>query len=191
MNRRQKILVGVLVVCGAMFVPFWKVVVVPEWPITVVDESGESKPGIEVRQYWNHYSFDGSGISGFYGGQETGTSDANGVIVFPERSFRASLFGVAFAYVGTPLRWINPHASSGPHSYFICPRESCSDTKWYRGNQSELENSVLTIESEETIQKRLDETMERLQQDLGGLPAGESEGGAPPLPPLRKKDANR
>ena len=190
MNRRQKILVTVLLLCAAMFVPFWKVVVVPEWPIRVVDESGQSKPGIEVRQHWNHYSFDGSGIGGFYGGEDTRTSDANGAIVFPERSFRASPLRIAFAYVGNPLRWINPHASTGPHSYFICPSESCSDTKWYRGNQSDLENNVLTIESEETIEKRLDKIMQTAEEDLSGSPVGESALGAPP-PPLHKKDANR
>ena len=147
MNRRQKILVGVLLVCVAIFVPFWKVVVVPEWSITVVDDSGQSKEGIKVRQYWNHYSFDGSGIGGFYGGEDTRTSDANGVIVFPERSFRASPLRIAFAYVGTPLRWINVHASTGPTAYFICQGNvSCSVTMAYRGNQSDLENNVVTIE---------------------------------------------
>jgi hypothetical protein len=180
-------LIAILVVAFvASFFPVMKVTTVPAWTIRVVDEHGVPQSEVEVRQHWNHYSFDGGGFSGRYGGEEARVSDSNGEIAFPERSFRTSAAQWAFATIGTPLRWINVHASTGPHASFICLNASCSMGPWYHGNRSELENNVLTIQSDETIKKQLDEI--RQEWEAAEPPSNFSEDTAP-MPPLRKKAA--
>ena len=183
------VVIAILVVAFvASFFPVMKVTTVPAWTIRVVDEQGIPQPAVAVRQDWNHYSFDGGGYSGLYGGQEDRVSDSNGEIAFPERGFRTSPAMWAFATIGTPLRWINVHASTGPHAYFICLNASCSIGPWYRGSSSELENNVLTIQSDETIRKQLDEL--RQEWDVAEPPSNISEDTAP-MPPLPKKTANQ
>lgn len=149
MNRVILILWGIVVLAIVAFAPVWKVVVVPEWSVKVVDKNGRSVPGAEIRQHWHHYSFDGSGLDSDYGGEQEFISNADGKITFPERSFKASLFSMAFAYVGTPLRWINPHSSTGPTSYLICLSISCGYTEpTYRGNSEVLLNTSIVVESD-------------------------------------------
>ena len=150
MNRLIWVISGVIVLAIVSIAPVWTVVVVPEWPVKVVDKNGRSVAGVEIRQHWHHYSFDGSGIDSDYGGEQEFVSSPEGLIVFPARSFKASLLSIAFAFVGTPLRWINPHSSTGPTSYLVCLSVSCDySTPTYRGNSDALVNTSVVVESDE------------------------------------------
>lgn len=148
MKLSNIIITSLIAVALLAFLPIFKVVVVPEWPINVVDQAGQPVGDFEVREIWHHYSFDGSGIDPAYGGEEELRSNSSGEIIFSERSFRASLFGIAFAKVGSPLRWINVHSSTGESAYFICLSGSCSyeSSPHYRGNAEELSKKTLVVE---------------------------------------------
>lgn len=147
MKLSTVVIITLIVLLVVACLPVFKVVVVPQWPIKVVDISGQLVSNFEVRQHWNHYSFDGSGIDSPYGGEEDLRSNASGDIIFPERSFHASFLRIAFAKIGSPLRWINVHASTGESSYFICLSGSCSyeSEPHYRGNAAELEKNTLVV----------------------------------------------
>jgi len=64
--------------------PF-KTTVVPRWNLHVVDEQGASVPEINVTQHWQHNSLESEGH------EELLKTDAEGRVVFPERSIRAGL----------------------------------------------------------------------------------------------------
>lgn len=156
------------------------------------------QPGVEVRQHWNHYSFDGSGVGGIYGGEEDRRTGSDGEITFPERSFRTSAFRWGLATIGTPLRWINIHASTGPHSSLMCPEQACEGLHWYTGNKSQIENTILTVESPEKRERTLENTKkyEPLPNPDGvgfgpGLSISDDDESAPPPPPPLKQPANR
>jgi hypothetical protein len=133
--------------CGVLaLVPSIEIVVVPEWPMRVVDTAGNPVAGAEVRQHWNHYSFNASGTGDAYGGEEILASDANGQIVFPERSFRVGLLSLALSKIGGPFRWFDLHASTGPSAYFVCYNVSCRYSEpTYRGEPEELLNTVIVV----------------------------------------------
>ncbi len=182
--KRPRILIFLILVLFGLLVPLIKVTVVPERTIGVLDEQGNPQNDIEVRQIWNHYSFDGSGLSGLYGGEEVRTSSANGEITFPERSFRVGAASWLWATLGSPLRWINVHASTGPHSYFICIDTNCAQPPWYRGNPEDLENNVLIVESEETVRKRLEEIIRKIEQPPMANSRDDAVHDGPPPPPI-------
>ena len=52
---------------------------VPEWHLTVQDESGNRLPGVQVEESWNNYSF------WFAEGYDLRRSDENGEVVFQSR----------------------------------------------------------------------------------------------------------
>jgi hypothetical protein len=170
MNRTRLVAIIIVFTVVVLFIPIIKVVVVPQWTIHVVNEAGDPQGDVDVRQHWRHYSFDGSGINDVYGGEEVRSSDLNGEIVFPERAFRASALSWLAAKVGSPERWINIHSSTGPSSYFICMNASCDVGPSYRGRERDLENNVLTVESEDTIHRLNEESIRRLDENPLGLP---------------------
>lgn len=182
--KRPSILIIVIIVLLVLLVPLIKVSVVPERTIKVLDEQGNPQNDIEVRQIWNHYSFDGSGVSNLYGGEEVRTSAANGEITFPERSFRVGAASWLWATLGSPSRWINVHASTGPHSYFLCVRSNCSQPPSYRGNPEDLENNLLIVESKETIRKRLKEIIGKTEQSPMANSRDDAVNDGPPPPPI-------
>ncbi len=139
---------GIVLLVLFCMLPIFEVVVVPAWTINVLDSDAQPLAGIKVEQHWHHWSFDGSGMSGSYGGTELGVSNAAGEIDFPKRSFRASLFNIAASTIGSPMRWINVHESTGPRSTFYCKNASCfSDGPHYRGNSDDLLKNVITVKS--------------------------------------------
>ncbi len=148
LKRSKVLIISVVTIAVLAMVPMFKVVVVPQWPIKVVDEAGQPVNDFEVRQHWLHYSFDGSGLNPAYGGEETLQSSSSGEIIFPERSFRASLLGIVFAKIGSPLRWINVHSSTEESAYFNCLSGSCpyESSPHYRGKTDELKKNILVVE---------------------------------------------
>ena len=73
---------GILVLL--LIFPF-KTVVVPSWPVRVVDETGRPIPGIYVTEHWQHYMLDD------YGQEEMRSTDSYGAVEFSERSIRSSV----------------------------------------------------------------------------------------------------
>jgi hypothetical protein len=102
-----------------IFVPI-STTAVPEWRVRVVDTNGDPRPGVLIRQSWKHYSY---GDEEAYRGEEELTSDGSGVVVFRERTVRASLFYRVFIAVCDVLKLFIRHSSSGVHAAIMAPYE--------------------------------------------------------------------
>lgn len=71
--------------CAALILLFpFKITVVPEWRVRVLDDTGKPFAKVKVVQIWNHHSLD------VVGHDEQWTDD-NGYVLFPERTTRAGL----------------------------------------------------------------------------------------------------
>jgi len=166
--------IGILAFFAFFALPVIPVEVVPQWTVRVTDEQGHPRPNT-VREIWHHYSFDGSGLNPLYGGEEDLVTDDQGVVVFPERRIHVSLGMWGIATVGTPMRWINIHASTGPYAYLLCLNPSCGyapDT--YSGDRESLENTTLIIPSPETRKRQEEESNLRLKDGPVGYSSGDS-----------------
>jgi hypothetical protein len=121
LNRNYKylIILGILLQVFT-FYPF-ESVVVSEWQIKVVDEKGNPIPDKEVFQSWNHYFLESE-----YGHREIRRTNSEGIVVFPQRNVRASIPLRTLAIYGDVIGFINPHASSGPHSHVFSGRSKNS-----------------------------------------------------------------
>jgi hypothetical protein len=78
-------LVALLVVVVLVLVYPFKTVVVPAWPLRVIDNSNRPIAGINVTEHWQHYLLEDEGH------EVLQRSDEFGAVSFPERSIRASL----------------------------------------------------------------------------------------------------
>lgn len=65
--------------------------VVPGWSLQVIDDQGAHVPGINVTQHWQHNLLESVGH------EEIQRTNAEGEVVFPPRTIRASLFSRARA----------------------------------------------------------------------------------------------
>lgn len=101
-----------------VFFPFFRVTVVPEWEISFVSEDGNPVPFVQVDQVWKEHSLE------FWKPWEEIEhglqSDSVGFIRLPARHIRVSVFEVLLSKIRDAIASINPHASSGAHSYIIC-----------------------------------------------------------------------
>jgi hypothetical protein len=80
------------VIVGLILLFPYKTTLVPAWQVQVVDEHGKPYPKKLVRQYCDDYSLGISPCNELDADQET---DANGYVVFPERTIRASIISRA------------------------------------------------------------------------------------------------
>ncbi len=74
-----------LLLCGVILLVPFPTTVVPEWKITVLDQTGKPFANWEVREYWQHYSLESDGH------QDNRLTDENGYVVFPERTIWSPL----------------------------------------------------------------------------------------------------
>jgi len=104
--RRRRILIGLIVVLIILLVPIPSTVV-PAWRIRIVDQEGGPVTNINVRQHWQHYSFQAEGR------EIDARPDPDGYVSFPRR----------VAWAGALPRLLGPvlnvvtlgvHASFGP-----------------------------------------------------------------------------
>lgn len=129
--KKLKWLIPVAVFLIALFVPFFPVNVVPEWPLRLVDESGQPVANARVDQSWKDYSLE---FFSFGHIDESFSSDADGMITFPARNIRVSIAQVIAARIVDFITGINPHASYGPHSHAYC-RGSLSCNASYKSGE--------------------------------------------------------
>lgn len=105
----------VLIIFGALalilLIPR-RVIVAPEWTITLVDELGRPMQGISMQEVWQHYSLEN------VPGREVKTTDAAGRVVFPARLRTASRTR-RFVGCTQQVRRYAYEASCGPHSWVV------------------------------------------------------------------------
>lgn len=97
----------VALLCFSLVLCFpFKITVLPEWKVKVVDADGRQVAGAKVNQSWNHFTL------GFDGGVERWTN-ADGYVVLPEQTIRASILRrIVFSILAAiPIPW--SHASAG------------------------------------------------------------------------------
>jgi len=114
-NNKLLAILGIVILI-IVLIPY-ELVVVPEWQIKVIDSKGNSLPNRKVTQIWTHLSLESANIH-----REVQETNSEGIVVFPERTVKVSLMKRSFAKFGDLLRFFNPHASSGPHSYVFSER---------------------------------------------------------------------
>lgn len=87
--------------------------VVPEWKVQIRHADGRLGNNLEVIQMWT----DSSVTMGFWMPTEKLTTDENGFVRFPKRTFYAPLLLRGFGYVMARIDFLS-HASYGRVSYF-------------------------------------------------------------------------
>jgi hypothetical protein len=115
----RNIIIAVLIL--VLFIPFYKVTIVPDWELIFIRENGIPIKSIRIDQIWKDYSLE------FWSDGENSNreleSDSDGYIKLPARTLRVSVFGIFSSKIRNFIVQINPHASFGPHSYVICRGE--------------------------------------------------------------------
>lgn len=104
------VLIVLLAVVAVILLYPWKTVVVPEWRVRIVDESGAPLRRTAVREVWQHYDIESKGH------REDLTTDDDGYVTFPERAIRGPL---AVRVVRRVISWFVPHQSSGADAFVI------------------------------------------------------------------------
>jgi len=113
-------LILILFVFAVSFIPY-ESIAVPRWKVLVVDQNDMPIVAVEVRQVWNHYSFDDSALNDQ---EETLVTNADGVVVFNERSVRASLVRRIFVILFDLIKPAIRHSSAGVHASVFLPGDS-------------------------------------------------------------------
>ncbi len=124
MNAAKKLLflvIACLVIL--LFCPFEKMVV-PEWKLRIVDQTGQPLRGNLVRQSWRHWTLENQGH------EEELRSDGDGYVDFPRRMIRTNLLIWAGKFL---IRLPNVHSSYGPSAsiYYLGDYKQLSDDPWY------------------------------------------------------------
>jgi hypothetical protein len=82
--------------------------VVPEWKVKVVDNNNNPIEWVEVYQTWSQKSLELSSDN-----REMLVSNANGEVIFPERTIKASLLRRGLGLIADIIASFNPHATTG------------------------------------------------------------------------------
>lgn len=107
---RYALFLGLLVVAAAAR----EVTTVPQWSVQVLDENGKPVTGFEVSERWEFFGLPS------HDGDEVRSTDANGRVTFPARTFSVSQATYAASHA---LSHLNVHASFGPSGTVrIAPR---------------------------------------------------------------------
>jgi hypothetical protein len=114
-NIKWIIIPAVVVVLA--FVPVFTVNVVPEWSLRLIGEDGQPVPNARVDQSWKDYSLEFFRSRHF---DESLSSDADGIVKFPARNIRVSVFQIVAAKIRGIVLLMDPHASYGPDSHVFC-----------------------------------------------------------------------
>ncbi|MBX3289821.1 MAG: hypothetical protein KF855_10815 [Acidobacteria bacterium] len=122
---------SIIIFLVVLVLPFFPVVVVPEWKVQLVDSEGHPAPNVKVDQIWKEYSLEfwrsGENVEHDF------LSDADGFITFPERSIRVSVFQLAVSKLRSLALSINPHASFGSHAYLQCREKRICNVSYNDG----------------------------------------------------------
>jgi hypothetical protein len=111
-QRFWKAVAAVLILLLLILVYPFKTIVVPEWNLRVVDETGTPVRAINVTEHWQHYMFEREGH------EELRQSGDDGMVKFPDRAIRASLLR-RFAATLARLDKTGPEARSDPYASVV------------------------------------------------------------------------
>ena len=141
-HRRIRIyLVGIAAIVIALCIPF-ESTCVPEWKIKVIDLNQSPEPARPIRETWNDYTLDISAVNDH---EDTRTTNENGIVLFPERTTRASLLFRLFARTLDLFKPLIRHSSAGIHASVFCLDNSDSFIS-YSGTGTPPEFLVLSEE---------------------------------------------
>ena len=131
MRNLYKIITVFLIVV-VLFIPFYSIMVVPEWELIFVNKDGTPASSITIDQRWKDYSFEWSSEENVNKGLQT---DSNGYIKLPARHIRVSIFQILSSRIRDAIMSINPHASFGSSSYIICRGAQNCVVSYEKGGQ--------------------------------------------------------
>ena len=115
----------VMIVVAAVILLYpLKTTIVPEWKIKVVNCEGRPLQNVQVRQYWQHYSFE------FSQHHTDLLTDQNGLVAFPRRTLRSSV-GLRAAALFINILSQGVHTSFGRKSWVISTINNCRSTIGY------------------------------------------------------------
>lgn len=110
--KATRVLLIIFVALALVLLVPRRVIVAPQWTITLVDEAGAPMPGISMQEVWQHYSVDsGPGL-------EVRTTDAAGRVLFPAR-IRTLSRAQRFVGCAQQVHRYAYEASCGPHSWIV------------------------------------------------------------------------
>lgn len=125
MNKTTKIILVIVVVVLFIWLPAFPVSVVPETTIRVVDENNQPLSNVEVKQDWQHWSFESESHT------DQNVTNLDGFAAFSEKTIKISGLNYLFGKLGELASGtIAIHSSSGPFSNFIAKKESGNKTYW-------------------------------------------------------------
>lgn len=84
--KKRYLVLGILAIVAVLANYPFKSTVVPEWTLEVRDVDGNLCSNMRVTESWAHYSL----FLGPNGGTEDRYTDSHGLVVFPERTVRAT-----------------------------------------------------------------------------------------------------
>jgi hypothetical protein len=105
---RKSLGIGITAILLALLLFPFETMVVPEWNLRIVDETGKKVSSVPVTESWSHYVLE---KNGHYDEQVT---DAEGYVRFPRRGIRANLISRTSNYV---LSTLNVHGGKGPAAW--------------------------------------------------------------------------
>jgi hypothetical protein len=94
---RLALATALLLLLLLLLYPF-QTIIVPSWPLRVVDNSEQPVAGIKVTEHWQHYLLESEGH------EEIKVSNGDGSVAFPERIIRAGLLSRFLATMGKTFR---------------------------------------------------------------------------------------
>jgi len=109
---------SVLIVAIAIFFVPFETQIIPRWNIQVLKKDGTPQRQIRIRQFWEDYSLETEEH------EETRFTDERGLVVFPARYVRASLWQRGNAFFTDKLKRYIRESSSGVHSLILLPDHS-------------------------------------------------------------------
>jgi len=109
-RRRKLLLILFFAVLGAIALYPWKTIVVPEWRVRIVDQSGVPLAHTGVREIWQHYDIESKGH------EQDLVTDNEGYVTFPERTVRGPL---AVRIVRKIINTFGPHRGAGPDAFVV------------------------------------------------------------------------
>jgi hypothetical protein len=103
-------LIVLLGVIGLIALYPWKSMVVPQWTVRIVDQSGTPLRHTGVREIWQHYDVESKGH------EQDLLTDGEGYVTFPERWVRGPL---AVRIGRRIISSLVPHRGAGPDAFVV------------------------------------------------------------------------
>jgi hypothetical protein len=96
------------ILLAALLLYQFETIVIPEWKLRIVDETGNPVGGVRVRESWSHYVLEKEGH------QEELVTDGQGFVRFPGREIRANALERTTKNL---MSAVNVHGGRGPAAW--------------------------------------------------------------------------